>query len=52
MGPQLWIAAPICNEKMGAIAREAWPFLGAQTLALFLSTLIPGITMYLVELMR
>jgi len=52
MGPQLWIAAPICNEKMGAIAREAWPFLGAQALALFLSTLIPGITMYLVELMR
>jgi C4-dicarboxylate transporter, DctM subunit len=52
MGPQLWIAAPICNEKMGAIAREAWPFLGAQVLALFLSTLIPGIAMGLVYLMR
>lgn len=52
MGPQLWIAAPICNEKMGAIARESWPFLGAQVLALFLTTLIPGIAMYLVHLMR
>jgi C4-dicarboxylate transporter DctM subunit len=52
MGPQLWIAAPICNEKMGAIVREAWPFLAAQTLALFLSTFIPGIAMFLVNLMR
>jgi C4-dicarboxylate transporter DctM subunit len=52
IGPQLWIAAPICNEKMGAIAREAWPFLGAQVLALLLSTFIPGIAMYLVYLMR
>jgi C4-dicarboxylate transporter DctM subunit len=52
MGPQLWIAAPICNEKMGAIAREAWVFLGAQTVALFLSTFIPGIAMFLVNLMR
>jgi len=52
MGPQLWIAAPICNEKMGAIAREAWPFLGAQTLALFLSTFIPAIPMFLVNLFR
>jgi C4-dicarboxylate transporter DctM subunit len=52
MGPQLWIAAPICNERMGAIAREAWPFLGAQVLALFLATFIPGIAMWLVYLMR
>jgi C4-dicarboxylate transporter DctM subunit len=52
MGPQLWIAAPICNERMGAIAREAWPFLGAQVLALFLSTFIPGIAMWLVYLVR
>jgi TRAP-type C4-dicarboxylate transport system permease large subunit len=37
---------------MGAIAREAWPFLGAQVLALFLTTLIPGIAMWLVYLMR
>jgi len=52
IGPQLWIAAPICNEKMGNIAREAWPFLGAQVLALFLTTFIPGIAMFLVNLMR
>ena len=52
MGPQLWIAAPICNERMGAIAREAWPFLGAQVVALFLATFIPGIAMFLVNLMR
>ncbi|MBU2648891.1 TRAP transporter large permease [bacterium] len=52
MGPQLWIAAPICNERMGAIAREAWPFLGAQVVALFLTTAFPQIAMYLVDLMR
>jgi len=52
IGPQLWIAAPICNEKMGNIAREAWPFLGAQVLALFLTTFVPGIAMFLVDLMR
>jgi C4-dicarboxylate transporter DctM subunit len=52
MGPQLWIAAPICNEKMGAIAREAWPFLGAQVAALFAATFFPSIVMYLVMLMR
>ena len=52
IGPQLWIAAPICNEKMGAIAREAWPFLGAQVLALLLATFFPGIAMFLVHLMR
>jgi len=51
-GPQLWIAAPICNEKMGAICREAWIFLGAQTLTLFLTTFFPGIAMTLVEFMR
>ncbi|MEW5725527.1 MAG: TRAP transporter large permease, partial [Thermodesulfobacteriota bacterium] len=52
MGPQLWIAAPICNEKMGKIAREAWIFLGAQVLALFAATFIPGIAMYPVYWMR
>jgi C4-dicarboxylate transporter, DctM subunit len=52
MGPQLWIAAPICGEKMGAIAREAWPFLGAQVVALALVTMFPGIAMVLVEMMR
>ncbi len=51
-GPQLWIAAPICNERMGAIIRESWPFLGAQAAALFMATFIPGIAMYLVNLMR
>jgi len=52
IGPQLWIAAPICNEKMGAIARESWVFLGAQVLALILTTIFPGIAMYLVKLMQ
>jgi C4-dicarboxylate transporter DctM subunit len=51
-GPQLWIAAPICNEKMGRIAREAWPFLGAQVAALLAATFMPSIAMYLVRLMR
>jgi len=51
-GPQLWIAAPICNEKMGAIARESWSFLGAWVLAMFLSILIPHIPMGIVWLSR
>lgn len=52
MGPQLWFAAPICGERMGAIAREAWPFLGAMTLAMFLTTFIPDIAMFLVNIYR
>jgi C4-dicarboxylate transporter DctM subunit len=52
MGPQLWIAAPICKVKMGAIMREAWVFLGCMTLALLLSTFFPQIPMYLVQLMH
>jgi len=52
MGPQLWIAAPICNVKMGAIAREAWVFLGCWTVALLLSTIFPQIPMFLVSMMR
>ena len=51
-GPQLWIAAPICNEKMGAIIRESWSFLGAWSLAMFLSIFIPHIPMGLVWLFR
>jgi C4-dicarboxylate transporter DctM subunit len=51
-GPQLWIAAPICNERMGAIARESWSFLGAWALAMFLSIVIPHIPMGIVWLTR
>jgi len=47
-GPQLWIAAPICNERMGAIARESWSFLGAWSVAMFMTIFIPGIAMGLV----
>lgn len=52
MGPQLWFAAPICEEKMGAIAREALPFLGAMTLTLLLMIIFPEIAMFLVKLTR
>ena len=52
MGPQLWIAAPVCKEKMGAIAREAWPFLGAWVAAMTATTFFPDIAMYLVRLFR
>ena len=52
MGPQLWIAAPVCKEKMGAIAREAWPFLGAWVAAMITATFFPDIVMYLVRLFR
>ncbi len=51
-GPELWFAAPICGEKMGAIAREAWPFLGAMTLTLLLMIFFPEIAMFLVHLIR
>lgn len=52
MGPQLWIAAPVCKEKMGAIAREAWPFLGAWVAAMMTATFFPDIVMYLVRVFR
>ena len=52
MGPQLWIAAPVCKEKMGAIAREAWPFLGAWVAAMMTATFFPDIVMYLVRMFR
>ena len=52
MGPQLWFAAPICGERMGAIAREAWPFLGAMTFAMVITTFVPDVAMLLVSLMR
>lgn len=52
MGPQLWIAAPVCKEKMGAIAREAWPFLGAWVAAMVTATFFPDIVMYLVRVFR
>ena len=52
MGPQLWFAAPICHEKMGAIARESWPFLGAMTVAMLLTTFVPSIAMFLVNVFR
>ncbi|MCP4020762.1 MAG: TRAP transporter large permease [Desulfobacteraceae bacterium] len=52
MGPQLWIAAPVCKEKMGAIAREAWPFLGAWVAAMITATIFPDIVMYLVRMFR
>ena len=51
MGPQLWMAAPICNEKMGAIAKESWGFLGAMVLATILITIFPSIAMFLVNLL-
>ncbi len=52
MGPQLWIAAPVCKEKMGLIAREAWPFLGAWVAAMITATFFPDIVMFLVRVFR
>jgi len=51
-GPQLWFAVPICREKMGPIIREAWPFLGAMALVMLITTFIPDIAMYLVNMFR
>lgn len=52
MGPQLWIAAPICKEKIGNIMRESWAFLGVQVFTLCLVTVFPQLSLFLVELMR
>jgi C4-dicarboxylate transporter, DctM subunit len=51
-GPQLWIAAPVCQVDMAAIWREAWPFLVAWAAALILTTFIPSIAMFPVYLLR
>jgi C4-dicarboxylate transporter DctM subunit len=52
MGPQLWIAAPICRVKMGAIIRESWAFLGAMTVAMVITTFVPDVAMFLVKVFR
>lgn len=52
VGPQLWLAAPICKVDMGKIIRESWPFLGAMALAMVVATFVPGIAMGLVNLWR
>ena len=52
MGPQLWIAAPICKVSIGAIIRESWSFLGVQVITLLLVTIFPQISMFLVEVFR
>ncbi len=52
MGPQLWIAAPICKEKIGNIIRESWVFLGVQVFTLMLVTIFPQISLFLVNLLR
>lgn len=52
MGPQLWIAAPICGERIGNIMKESWVFLGVQVFALFLTTIFPSISLFLVNLTR
>lgn len=52
MGPQLWIAAPICKEKIGNIMRESWVFLGVQILTLIIVTVCPQISLFLVNVLR
>lgn len=52
MGPQLWIAASVCREKIGSIMRESWIFLGVQIFTLFIVTLFPQICLYPVQFLR
>lgn len=52
MGPQLWVAAPICKEKIGNIMRESWAPLGVQIVSLVIVTLCPQICLFLVNLTR
>lgn len=52
MGPQLWIAASVCQEKIGKIISESWVFLGVQILALIIVTLLPQICLFPVQFLR
>ena len=52
MGPQLWVAGPICKEKISNIMREAWAPLGVQIVSLLIVTLCPQICLFLVDLSR
>ncbi len=52
MGPQLWIAAPVCKVSIGEIIRESWLFLGVQVGTLAIVTIFPQISLFLVELLR
>lgn len=52
MGPQLWIAASVCHERIGNIIRESWVFLGVQIFTLLLVTLFPQICLFLVQFLR
>lgn len=52
MGPQLWIAASVCNERIGNIIRESWVFLSVQLFTLLLVTLFPQICLFLVGFLR
>ena len=51
-GPQLWIAAPICGERMGAIARESWSFSAPGRWPCFFPSSSPIFPMGLVWMVR
>lgn len=52
MGPQLWLAAVLSEEKVGAVTLEAVPFLLAMTAAMVVVLFVPEVAMFLVEAMR
>jgi C4-dicarboxylate transporter, DctM subunit len=49
VGEQLWLAVPICKEKLGAITKGAMPFLAAMTAAMLISTFVPEFSLFLLN---
>jgi C4-dicarboxylate transporter DctM subunit len=50
VGEQLWLAVPICQEKLGAITKSALPFMLAMTLSMLITTFVPDLATFLVKL--
>lgn len=47
VGGLLFVTQVVSGQRMGAIVRELWPFLGAQVLVLLLLTFFPGLSLWL-----
>jgi TRAP-type C4-dicarboxylate transport system permease large subunit len=52
IGEQLWLAVPICKVKLGALTREAVPFMIAMAIAMLITTFVPSIATFLVDTMK
>lgn len=51
VGGLLFVTQVVSRERMGAIVRELWPFLGAQVAVLLLLTFVPALSTWLPNLL-